>query len=120
VKANLWGIEVNSGPYNTTILENNIINNHRLGIQIVHSYKTEIIRNNFINNTENAYFYNIRFPQFVIMKNSWENNYWGEPKKLPTVIHGSYYSLLSLFIELPWIALDWRPAQEPYDIPGMT
>ena len=120
VIANRWGIEVNSGPFNTTINENNILSNHELGIQIVHAYKTKITRNNFMNNTENAYFYNIRFPQFVILKNSWEKNFWDEPKELPVPIHGVYYSLLSLFILLPSIAFDWHPAQKPYDIPGMT
>jgi len=118
VMSNQWGIELDHGPFNTKIYENNITDNHELGILIGHAYKTEITKNNFINNYVNAYFYNIRFPQFVIMKNSWDNNYWGEPKKVPAIIHGSFHSLLFLFVTLPEIAFDWHPAQEPYDIGG--
>jgi len=118
IMSNRWGIEVNSGPFNTKIYENNITDNHELGILIVFAYKTEITKNNFINNYKNAYFNAIRFPQFVIMKNSWDNNYWGEPKKVPVIIPGSFFPPLFLFVELPSIAFDWHPAQEPYDIGG--
>lgn len=116
ITSNRWGIEVNSGPVNTKIYENNITGNHELGILIVFAWKTEITRNNFINNYKNAYFNTIRFPQFVILKNSWDNNYWGEPKKVPVMIPGSFFPPVFLFVELPLIAFDWHPAQEPFDI----
>jgi hypothetical protein len=66
------------------------------------------------------------------MQNSWDNNYWGEPKKIPVRINGDFYFMpfpripidivfqkFSLTqYELPWIAFDWHPAQKPYVIPG--
>jgi hypothetical protein len=119
VKLNRLGIEVNSGPINTRIYENNITDNLELGVLIIYAYNTEITENNFINNGEDAFFSSIRFPQFVILKNSWENNYWGHPTKAPIIIHGSFISPLFLFVEVPLMTFDWRPAQEPFDIPEM-
>jgi nitrous oxidase accessory protein NosD len=112
VTSNRWGIEVNSGPVNTKIYENNITDNHELGINIVFAWKTEIIRNNFINNYNNAYFYIDRFTQ--LLKNSWNNNYWGESRNVFVAIHGTFAGIFSL------IVFDWHPAKEPYDIPGMS
>jgi parallel beta-helix repeat protein len=105
---NGWGIEVNSGPVNTKIYENNIIGNHELGIRIVFAYQTEINRNNFIENSQNAYFMAIQFTQ--LLKNSWDKNYWGEPKNSPVAIPGSFYLI-------PLKVFDWHPAKEPYEIP---
>jgi parallel beta-helix repeat protein len=135
ILSNRWGIELNSGPVNTKISDNNITGNHEIGIQIFQASKTEITRNNFIDNSENAYFdvvCVIRYPKF--RQNSWNNNYWGEPKKTPVRINGDFYFLpfpripidivfqrFSLTqYKLSWIAFDWHPAQEPYDIPGMN
>jgi hypothetical protein len=109
ITSNRWGVEVNSGPVDTKIYENNITGNHVLGIQIVFAWKTEITRNNFINNYENAHFDVILFTQ--LLKNSWNNNYWGESKNVFVTIHGT-------FIYLPLIAFDWHPAKEPYDTRG--
>jgi parallel beta-helix repeat protein len=107
ITSNRWGIEVNSGPVNTKIYENNITDNHELGILITFAWKTEITRNNFINNYNNAHFNVDLFTQ--LLKNSWNNNYWDESKKVIVTIQGT-------FIFLPLIAFDWHPAQEPYDI----
>jgi parallel beta-helix repeat protein len=111
ITSNRWGIEVNSGPVTTKIYENNITDNHELGILISFAWKTEITRNNFINNYNNAYFNVDLFTQ--LLKNSWNNNYWGESKKVIVTIQGT-------FIYLPLIAFDWHPAQEPYDFFGMS
>jgi parallel beta-helix repeat protein len=133
VRSNRWGIELNSGTVNTTISDNNITGNHEIGIQIFQASKTEITRNNFFENSKNAYFDAvcvIRYPRF--MQNTWDNNYWGEPKDAPVRINGTFYFIpfprlpLSIsfpnyefnFKELPWVAFDWHPAQEPYDIGG--
>jgi parallel beta-helix repeat protein len=133
ILSNRWGIELNSGPMNTKISDNTIMGNHEMGLQIFQASKTQIIRNNFIDNSENAYFdvvCVIRYPQFT--QNSWDNNYWGEPKKMPVRINGDFYFMpfpripidiafpkFSLTqYELPWIAFDWHPAQQPYDISG--
>ena len=64
-----------------------------------------ISHNNFINNTMDAWFIESFY-------NKWRNNYWNEPRILPLPIRGC----LGIFV-IPWIQFDWRPAQEPYDIP---
>lgn len=131
VKANRWGIELNSGPVNTKISDNSITGNHDIGIQIIDASKTEITQNNFINNSENAYYTAIlvlRYPRFVL--NSWDKNYWGESKKFPVRINSDLYFMpfpripidisfpkFSLTqYELPWLTFDWHPAQTPYNI----
>jgi parallel beta-helix repeat protein len=103
---------VNSGPVTTKIYENNITDNHELGILIVIAWKTEITRNNFINNVNDAYFFVDLCTQ--LLKNSWDNNYWGESRKVFVPIHGTFADIF------PLLAFDWHPAQEPYDIPGMN
>ena len=134
VRANRWGIGLNSGPVNTKITNNNILDNSEIGIQIIDASKTEITRNNFMGNTQDAYFMVVcvlRYPRFLL--NSWDSNYWGEPKKLPVPITGSLWFMpfprlpigisfpnfdLTQF-ELRWSSFDKHPAQEPYDIPAM-
>ncbi|MBN1861047.1 MAG: right-handed parallel beta-helix repeat-containing protein [Candidatus Thermoplasmatota archaeon] len=54
---------------------------------------------------------------------TWYQNYWGRSRILPKLIFGN-----RMFNEddddhafcLPWVMIDWHPAQEPYDIPGMS
>jgi parallel beta-helix repeat protein len=132
IRWNRWGIELNSGPVNTNISDNNITENYETGIQIYDAYNTKITQNNFINNEKNAYFATampLRYPRFL--KNTWDNNYWDEPKSIFVRIDGALWFLLIPRIpigisfpnfdltqwELPWIVFDKHPAQEPYDIP---
>jgi parallel beta-helix repeat protein len=132
IRSNRWGIELNSGPEYTTISSNTITENHEIGIQIVYASKTLITQNNFVDNSENAHFMAaliFRYPRFVF--NTWDGNYWGEPKKLPVRIDGTFYFIpfprlpygftighftFNLKV-VPWIAFDKHPTQEPYDIP---
>jgi parallel beta-helix repeat protein len=131
IKSNGLGIMLYKGPINTKIFENNIIDNSEFGIMISNAVNTEITRNNFINNYKNAHFTaaSLRFSQFLISKQSWNQNYWGEPKKLPVIIPGSLsieifprvpISLNFEHFNFPLIAFDKNPAQEPYDIPGVS
>ncbi|MBN1860461.1 MAG: right-handed parallel beta-helix repeat-containing protein [Candidatus Thermoplasmatota archaeon] len=57
------------------------------------------------------------------------HNYWFRPRLLPKPIISSviiWFSLISNFLEMPvyliipWILFDWHPAQEPYDISGIS
>jgi parallel beta-helix repeat protein len=131
VRANRWGIALNSGPVNTKITNNNILDNHEIGIQIIDASKTEITRNNFMGNTQDASFMVVcvlRYPRFL--QNSWDSNYWGEPKKLPVPITGELWFMpfprIPIGISFPnfdltqfklqWSSFDKHPAQEPYDI----
>ncbi|MBN1860497.1 MAG: right-handed parallel beta-helix repeat-containing protein [Candidatus Thermoplasmatota archaeon] len=130
IKSNGLGIMLYRGPINTKIFENNIIDNSEFGIIITNAVNTEITRNNFINNYKNAHFTvdKLRFSQFLISKQAWNQNYWGEPKKLPVGIPGSFsieifprvpISFIIEHFNFPLITFDKNPAQEPYDIPGM-
>ena len=132
VRSNRWGIELNSGPANTKISHNNILQTHEIGVQIVDATKTEITQNNFMENAQNARFMSVcilRYPRFLL--NTWDGNYWGEPKNLPVQITGELWFYLFPRIpigisfpnfsltdwNLPWRAFDTHPAQEPYFIP---
>jgi parallel beta-helix repeat protein len=114
---------------NDKILENNITDNE-LGIVLCTSLKTEIARNNFIGNNLSASIETINL--FFYPTNSWHDNYWGEPKKLPVPIFGRFWFIIMFNTDFretnfgsaiplgkyPVIAFDRKPAQEPYDIPA--
>lgn len=139
IQSNRWGIQLNGGAVNTIITQNNISDNHGMfpghdgiGICIYQASKTQITNNNFIDNSQNAYFTAVlifRYPQFGL--NTWDGNYWGEPRNTPVRINGTFWLMpfprLPIGIsfpnfdltqwEVPWAAFDRHPAQEPYDIP---
>jgi len=95
---------------NNTICNNNIESNTQCGILVFEkSTSNYIYKNNFINNTKSAYFYWFSF------QNKWDGNFWNEPTDKPVIIFGSIG-----LVFIPWINIDWHPAQEPYDIPGMS
>ena len=94
----------------TNIIGNNITNS-LYGIELEFSYFTSIQENNFIGiKEEQAYFLCSYF-------SSWYKNYWGQSYVLPKIISGVVGGDNIRFI---FINIDWRPAREPYDIPGMT
>lgn len=139
IQSNRWGIQLNGGAVNTIITQNNIRSNHGMfpghdgiGIYIYQASKTQITNNNFIDNSQNAYFTAVlifRYPQFGF--NTWDGNYWGEPRNTPVRINGTFWLMpfprLPIGIsfpnfdltqwEVPWVAFDRHPAQEPYEIP---
>ena len=141
IQSNRWGIQLNGGAVNTIITQNNINDNHGMfpghdgiGIYIYQASKTQITNNNLIDNSQNAYFTAvliIRYPQFVL--NTWDGNYWGKPSNIVR-INGTFWLMpfprLPVGIsfpnfdltqwEVPWVAFDKHPSQEPYDIPRMT
>jgi nitrous oxidase accessory protein NosD len=136
IKSNRWGIGLYSGPVNTIIDQNNIIDNLEIGIDIDQASKTRITQNNFINNSVDSIFVDsmvVRFPRF--MSNSYDSNYWGEPKDIPVIINGTLVFSLFRYMEigfsgksfefstvyrLPWKVFDRHPVQEPFDIPGVN
>jgi len=93
-----------------TIVNNNIQGN-LYGI-FSHTSRFLVVKeNNFIGNFYQANFYDIFF-------NYWTRNYWDDwdgtgPKAIPGKI---YVDNLFAF---PWNNYDWRPAHQPYDLPGM-
>ena len=70
-----------------------------------------IERNNFIDNKEyDAYFYIKNF----MSHNKWKQNYWSKARVLPKPIFGLI--MLGGDSSLPWVNVDWQPAQQPYNI----
>jgi len=85
----------------------NTIENNSYGLHIYVSRSNQIKQNNFINNTVQTGFYqSLGFTG----GNWWSQNYWERPRKLPYPIVGTVFMLM------PWVQFDWRPAQQPYDI----
>jgi parallel beta-helix repeat protein len=98
------------GTEDNTIIQNSFEDNP-LGLYIDSSSGNRIEKNNFLNNTRDAFFvFGLELPRH----NTWKQNYWSQPRLLPYPIHGN---ILFFF---HWIQFDWRPAQQPYDIPGIT
>lgn len=105
-----YGIETEKS-YKTTIIRNTIMN-YLLGIYLTNSRFTVIQENNFfINDDRDAVIMNSFF-------SVWKQNYWDRPHRFPKIIIGSYY--FGGFMFIPYFNFDWHPAQEPYDLPGMT
>lgn len=98
-------------PSNNNIIKGNNISNNKRGIFILYSHSSFIIKNNFIDNEEDAYFID-SYP------NRWRQNYWDRPRILPKLIFGEID--IDIFGDgdkwIDWVNIDWRPAQEPYDI----
>lgn len=110
---------------------NTISNVSYIGIILSISYGNRIHSNNFINNTEDVSFeYGL---SWALLGNRFIKNYWDSYLGIgPKVIVGFYFPVMLIIIMFllfgrypynfytKWLQFDWFPAQEPYDIPGMT
>jgi len=104
------GIVLQDCINNITVNDNNIESNNQYGLYLLRSSANSITKNNFIQNKCNAYF--LQFSLF----NHWNGNYWTDWVDVgPKLIKGKLGDVL-----IPWVNFDWHPAQEPYDIPGLT
>jgi hypothetical protein len=115
---------------------NNEIRDCKIGVRLsIYSFMDtpKITQNNFINNSLNIDFYQIfpiRYnrPLNRIVYNNFYDDWTGGPERfkgVALIIVIPYISLYPIFfglipIETPWLMYDWHPAQEPYNIPGMT
>jgi len=106
------GIELTDDS-SRNIIEKNFISHCRFGVFLSRAWDTMISMNTFMNNIVHARF----FSDNILPSNHWDQNYWGRPRVLPKPIFGvkSIYNIYPGFFEF-----DWHPAQEPYDIPGMS
>jgi len=95
------------------IYRNQIIKSY-YGVIVGYSYLNSIKCNNFIGNYRNAEFYiEVAFLNF----NQWDGNYWNRSRIFPFIILGfKLINILKFTFYIPSIDIDWRPAQEPYDI----
>ena len=114
IRSNTWsGITI--FYCNQNIISNNNIENNEKSIGLIDCHFNKIKNNNIIGNKLD--------PNFEDSTgNQWSGNYWGGNRKLPKLIfgslvliqppaHGPGYGLI-----IPWLNIDWNPAQEPYDI----
>ncbi len=100
---------------------NEIADNVGIGLFLYGSENNIVSRNNFINNSKSAGF--IIYEK--INKSIWIENYWSDSifhLFFPKFIFGMFWWIINedLFFPFPWVQLDRHPAQEPYDIPGLT
>jgi parallel beta-helix repeat protein len=123
------------------IIQSNIIaNNSEIGLYLETAIWCRISRNNFIGNTVHASFIYEPFFCYFIQMNTFYRNYWEEDNlTTPKVIQGDilcffWLAMFNAFLNMvndripmiilpktmPWKNYDWSPAQEPYDISGMS
>jgi parallel beta-helix repeat protein len=108
---------------NNTVSGNSILGN-KYGLyltwriifhHLMHSSSNKILSNNFLENNQDVFFRG----GILTKKNTWDNNYWRRPRLLPKLIIGvitPFEGSVTIPLMIPWINIDWRPAQEPYDI----
>jgi parallel beta-helix repeat protein len=100
---------------NQNIISNNNFENNEKSIGLIDSSFNKIKNNNIIGNKLDPYFHDS-------IGNQWRSNYWGENKKLPKLIFGSFVLIHppahgpGFSLEIPWINFDFFPAKKPYDI----
>jgi parallel beta-helix repeat protein len=99
-----FGIDIGN---DWNVFEYNTIENNVYGLHINLASWSRIQHNNFINNTVQAGFdQGLGFTS----GNRFIQNYWNQSRFLPYPIRGT------VFLVVPWVLFDWRPAQTPYDI----
>jgi parallel beta-helix repeat protein len=136
------GVTICSGSHNA-IIGNHIVGN-KFGVIIDESSTNSIESNNIYNNTLNAFVVGFlwMFLAHRLLTNdrwfgqTWDENYWGSPYRNPKpILYGLalivptllrfyiVHNLDQLFIPvvfLPFSRFERNPAQEPFDIPGMS
>jgi len=98
------------------ISSNTILNSSERALFLNYSCDNVLYHNNFINCSEDPYLYYNTGP-----KNRWMGNYWDRPRLLPKILIGTrLFSVNDLYLKLLVFEIDWHPAKEPYNIPGMS
>ncbi|MCU0851350.1 MAG: right-handed parallel beta-helix repeat-containing protein [Candidatus Thermoplasmatota archaeon] len=118
-----YGILVEMGSH--IVIDRNELRNNSCGVAFLdtRAFSTKVTRNNIIRNNMDAIIVgsSIFFSNFIFRE-----NYWSRPHILPKLILGFGIVLLPfpgevpIGIPIPWFCFDWHPAQEPFDIPGMS
>ncbi|MBN1280449.1 MAG: right-handed parallel beta-helix repeat-containing protein [Candidatus Thermoplasmatota archaeon] len=105
----------NYGFYITEDTRNNLFSYNELSATTMGVYLQDasahntFYRNNFLDIVEEDVCFELR-PLY--RTNTWVENYWGSSLTLPKIIIGR---VGIFFMKIPWINIDWHPAQEPYD-----
>ena len=109
------------------VITGNTFMNNDCGVFLFLSSNCRINNNNFINNTNHSFFrFFIGFQKHP--RNNWTGNYWDDwHSSLPRPIRGTNELILFVLrpgavytLPFPWFNIDWHPAKEPYNIPGMS
>ncbi len=117
------GIFVEAIDSSSIRISYNMVTNTSYGIKTWLCSMVNVSCNNFIQNNRHAYF----GESWWFERNYWDGNYWDDYRgKGGKVIFGSAlfliiplgYYLPAFFLYLPWVNVDWHPAQGPYDIGG--
>jgi len=118
---------------------NTIAYNNEIGLIIESATWCKIVKNNFIGNAKHACFFYFSFIKIIapffghfFQMNTFYRNYWSNGSiLLPYVISGEmeFFTVLAIslfylyalgFIHTPpEIQINWFPARQPYDIPGV-
>jgi parallel beta-helix repeat protein len=117
------GIFVEAVDSSSICISYNMVTNTSYGIKTWLSSKVNVSCNNFIQNDQHAYF----GESWWFQRNYWDGNYWDNYRgtrgkiilgtALFLIIPLGYY-LPAFCLYLPWVNVDWHPAQVPYDIGG--
>ena len=132
IENNSYGLNIKEWADHTIVQYNNIINNSDYGIVVNSCHNTVVEKNNIFGNHQNAYFiiYFNSLKDWSEDKITWKENYWGKTPLRHMAIHGlmEIYIIFGqpppphdpIWCDIKWLNFDWRPAQEPYDIPDMS
>jgi parallel beta-helix repeat protein len=109
---NRWGIGWYNHSEENHVYGNSIEANEQYGIFLYGESEDNLFEyNTFVDNGEKDAFFYLRN---IGLNNQWKHNYWSKAKVLPKVILGRI--MLDAETSIPWINIDWTPAQEPYNI----
>ena len=100
IKNNITGNEISNNNYGITLTDQQDVSSNNV-----------ISRNNFRENGHKNTFSITE--QKLQDKNIWDQNYWGRSRLFPKLIFGKKKME---HIYIPWLNVDWHPAQEPYEI----
>ena len=116
-----WSIMLGFGPTKHNVIEYNTIRGTTGGQQnwfdgsglvLSIAFYNSISKNNFLGNKNDVYLENS-------LLNLWNQNYWENHQGSGAKIIQGHFAKPYIYhpeIKIPWFAIDWQPAQEPYDI----
>jgi len=123
-----YGLQITS-PGKSNLIFNNEFRNNHVGLYTLIEYGTvKITCNNFMNNSRHIIFGQLfpirrQTPRHPIFDKNYYDNWRGVGPKLlwgRTVIFAIPYFYFPILICIPGVYSDWHPAQEPYNLTGMT
>lgn len=123
-----------TGGDDACLLSSNLIQDNNIGIQVI-TARYKIQQNNFILNKRQAAIQKslrlIEIPLLPFYRQKWDNNYWDDwTTSLSRPITGLgiitfRYIVPNAYVDIPiafflFVEVDRHPAQEPFDIPGVS